>query len=95
MLISKSENGWELHTITNDKLSCDNFSIESSADIDKIEKSILQKFGKRVKEEGVFISWDNWSGIFIMQMPGMNTASSDDLIKEIYEFLAKTDLPDD
>ena len=94
MLISKSENGWELHTIANDKLSCDNFYIESSEDIDKVEKSILQKFGNRVKEEGVFISWDNWSGVFIMQMPGMNTASSDDLIREIYEFLAEADLTD-
>ena len=59
------------------------------------QSTIEQEFGSIIKEERIMVSWDNWSGIFIMQMPGMNTASSDDLIKEIYEFLAKTDLPDD
>ncbi len=90
MLISKSENGWELHTITNGKLSCEKSDLEAT-DVDRVQSTIEQKFGSIIKEERIFVSWDNWSGIFIMQMPGMNTASSDDLIKEIYEFLANSD----
>lgn len=90
MLIEKSKNGWELCTISNDKLSCDNFNLEAT-DIDRVESSILQKFGSIIKEEGIMVSWDNWSGIFIMQMPGINTDSSDFLIREIYEFLANSD----
>ena len=37
------------------------------------------------------VSWDNWSGIFIIQMPGMNTDSSNAIIREIYKFLACDD----
>lgn len=92
MLISKSENGWELHTITNGKLSCEKFDLEATAeDIDRVQSTIEQKFRSIIKEEGIIVSWDNWSGIFIMQMSGMNTTSSNDLIKEIYEFLAESD----
>ena len=90
MLIAKSKNGWELHTISNGKLSCENFNLESATDIDRVRSNIQQKFGNIIKEEGIIVSWDNWSGTFIMQMPGMNTDSSDFVIREIYEFLASS-----
>lgn len=88
MLIEKSGTGWELHRISNGKLSCENYSLESSDDIEMVRKRIQQKFGNVIKEEGITVSWDNWSGTFVMQMPGMNTDSSDLVIKEIYEFLS-------
>lgn len=93
MLVAKSENGWQLHTIRNGKLSCEKFNLNATTtEIERVKSSIQQKFGKIIDEEGILVSWDNWSGIFIMQMPGMNTASSDALIKEIYEFLVETNL---
>ena len=88
MLIDKNENGWELHRISNGKLSCENYSLESSDDIEKVRSCIQQKFGDILKEEGIIVSWDNWSGTYIMQMPGMDTDSSELVIKEIYEFLS-------
>lgn len=39
-------------------------------------------------KEHIIIGYDNWSGVFIMQMPGVNTRSSDDVIKKIYDFLS-------
>lgn len=93
MLMAKSENGWELHTISNGKLSCEKFNLDATTtEIERVKSSIRQKFGEIIDEEGILVSWDNWSGIFIMQMPDMNTASSDALIKEIYEFLVETNL---
>ena len=93
MLMAKSENGWELHTIGNGKLSCEKFNLDvTTTEIERVKSSIQQKFGKIIDEEGIMVSWDNWSGIFIMQMPGMNTDSSDVLIKEIYKFLVETSL---
>ncbi len=92
MLIAKSGNGWELHTIGNGKLSCDKFDLDATkTDIDRVESRIHEKFGNIIDEEGIMVGWDNWSGIFIMQMPGVNTDSSDDVIREIYEFLARDD----
>lgn len=89
MLIAKSENGWELHTIINGKLSCDKFDLDASkADIDRVENDIRQKFGNIIDAEGIIVSWDNWSGTYIMQMPGMDTDSSELVIKEIYKFLS-------
>ena len=90
MLIAKSQNGWELHTISNGKLSCENFNLES-CDIDKIESILQQEFGSLIKEEKIIVNWDNWSGIFIMQLAGINSYSSDAVIKEIYEFFANSD----
>jgi len=92
MLIAKSKNGWELHTIANGKLSCEKFTLESKEDIDSVSRSIEQKFGDAMEKEGIFVGWDNWSGTFIMQMPGKNTDSSDLVIREIYEYLSDTDL---
>ena len=92
MLIAKSENGWELHTINNGKFSCEKLDLDASiSDIDRVESYIRQKFGNIIDEEGIIVSWDNWSGIFIMQMPDMNTDSSDAIIREIYKFLACDD----
>ena len=92
MLIAKSKNGWELHTIANGKLSCENFNIESTEEIAEVEHRIQQKFGDILKKEGIFVGWDNWSGTYIMQIPGKNTESSDEIIKEIYEFLSDSNL---
>ena len=89
-IISKSNNGWELHTVANGSLSCENSKLDSN-DIDVVEKMILPEFGERMKKEHVFVSWDNWSGVFIMALPGLNTDTSDKLIKEIYEWLAEND----
>ena len=87
-IISKSDNGWELHTVTDGSLSCENSKLDSN-DIDVVEKMILPEFGERMKKEHVFVSWDNWSGVFIMALPGLNTDNSDKLIKEIFERLAE------
>lgn len=92
MLIAKSENGWELHTISNGKLSCEKFDLDATKkDIDRVKSYIRQKFGNIIDEEGIMVSWDNWSGIFIMQMPGKNTDSAAGVIREIYKFLACDD----
>ena len=85
-IISKSNNGWELHTVANGSLSCENSKLDSN-DIDIVEKKILPEYGERMKKEHVFVSWDNWSGVFIMALPGLHTDNSDKLIKEIYERL--------
>ena len=85
-IISKSDNGWELHTVANGSLSCENSKLDSN-DIDVVEKMILPEFGERMKKELVYVSWDNWSGVFIMALPGLNTDNSDKLIKEIFERL--------
>lgn len=34
-----------------------------------------------MKKEHVYVSWDNWSGIFIMHLPGQQTNNSEKLIK--------------
>lgn len=44
MLIEKCKNGWELCTITNDKLSCDNFNLWFD-DIDLIKKCFSPNSG--------------------------------------------------
>ncbi len=89
-IISKSDNGWELHTVANGSLSCENSKLDSN-DIEIVEEMIMPEFGERMKKEHVFVSWDNWSGVFIMALPGLNTDNSDKLIKEIYEWLAEND----
>lgn len=91
MLLAKSNNGWELHTITNGRLSCDNFNLMPD-DIERIEKMLQPEFGSSMKNEHIIISYDNWSGVFIMQMSRVETNSSDDVIKKIYDFLSNSDL---
>ena len=89
-IISKSDNGWELHTVANGSLSCENSKLDSN-DIDVVEKMILPEFGERMKKKHVFISWDCWSGVFIMHLPHSvkHTAGSNKLIKEIYDRLTR------
>lgn len=89
MLLAKSNNGWELHTITNDKLSCEHFDLTPD-DIERIEKMLKPVFGSLMNKEHIMIGYDNWSGVFIMQMPGIQTNSSDDVIKKIYDFLSNS-----
>ena len=91
MLYKKSENGWELCTIANGHLSCDNFDLKVD-DIDKVENVLRPKFGEIMKKEHIMVSYDNWSGIFIMQMPGFSTDSSDDIINEIFVYLTTSSL---
>lgn len=91
MLLEKSNNGWELHTITNGRLSCEHFNLMPD-DIERIEKILQPEFESSMKNEHIIISYDNWSGVFIMQLPGVETYSSDDVIKKIYDFLSNSDL---
>ena len=93
MIIKKSENGWELCKIANRHLSCDNFILKPD-DIDRVEKCLAPKYGKIMKKEHIMVSYDNWSGIFIMQMPGVKTDFSDNIINEIYDFLSNLNLGD-
>ena len=86
-LISKSDNGWELHRINDGSLSCENPKLGSD-DIDGIEKILMPKFGEWMEKERVFVSYDNWSGVFIMHMPKLKTQNSDELISQIFEFLS-------
>ena len=86
-MTEKSKNGWKLHKIANGHLSCDNFDL-SPDDIDRIERMLRPRFGRSMKKENIWVSYDNWSGVFIMQMPGMNTDSSDEVIRKIYGFLS-------
>lgn len=90
MLVMKSNNGWQLQTIANGHLSCEHFDLVPD-DIDRIEQKLLPEFGDLMKKERIIVSYDNSSGIFIMQMPGVNTDSSDNVIKEIYNYLSGSD----
>lgn len=85
----KSE--WKLNTMANGHLSCDNFNLQPDA-IDHINNILKPDFETLMKKEKVIIGYDNWSGVFIMQMPGFQTDTSDDLIKNIHSFLSKNDL---
>lgn len=67
MILAKSNNGWELHTIANGRLSCENFNLMPD-DIERIEKKLQPEFESSMKNEHIMISYDNWSGVFIMQM---------------------------
>ena len=45
-----------------------------------------------MQEYNVFVSYDNWSGVFIMQMPGFEDPKADRLIEDIYAFLKDIDM---
>ena len=92
MIHKKSENGWELSTIANGHLSCDN-SVLTAEDIDRVEKLLMPEYGEIMEKEHIIVSYDNWSGVFIMQMNGFSTDSSDEIIKEIFVYLSDSDLP--
>ena len=78
--------GWELHRIADRSLSCENFSLNCD-DIDRIESILKPVFGKRMEKARVLVSYDNWSGVYIMEMPGNKTKEAEMLIKDIYDFL--------
>lgn len=82
MILAKSNNGWDLHTIANGRLSCENYNLMPD-DIERIEKILQPEFESSMKNENIMISYDNWSGVFIMQMSRSQTYSSDDIIKKI------------
>jgi len=48
-ILSKSDNGWELHTISDGSLSCENSKLDSD-DIANVEKMILPEYGERMKK---------------------------------------------
>lgn len=82
---------WKLEKIADGNLSCDNFELDSSR-IKDIEETLIKAFGKQIKQEKIFISWDCWSGIFIMLIPGCdNFESSNKVIEKIYECLISTE----
>ena len=85
-LVSKDISGWELHEIADGSLSCENPKLTDN-DISEVEAIVRAKFGERLDKEDVFVSYDNWSGVFIMQLPGKKNHKSDELIKEIYEWM--------
>ena len=87
MLYKKSENGWILCTIANGHLSCDNFILKAD-DTDRVEKLLMTKYGEIMKKEHIIVGYDNWSGVFIMQMHGFSTDSSDKIINEIFVYLS-------
>ncbi|MBQ8982670.1 MAG: hypothetical protein IJ079_03700 [Lachnospiraceae bacterium] len=90
MLLSKSDNGWELRTIARGSLSCENYKYNSE-EIDRIEQMLKSRFDNQMKEEHIMVSYDNWSGVFIMQIPGFQSDSSDDIMKLIFAFLSEED----
>lgn len=77
-------------------MSCENSSLEAS-DINKIEEIIENRFGAGIlRRRKILLSWDCWSGVFIMHMPlpslsEESMSESDEFIKEIYEFLKNSE----
>jgi len=88
--ISKSSNGWELKVLADGSLSCDNFNLGCD-DIDTVYCILKKRFEKKMKKAHVFVSYDNWSGVFIMHIPGFYSPKGDKLIKEIFTFLSNED----
>jgi hypothetical protein len=88
--ISKSSNGWELKVLADGSLSCDNFNLGCD-DIDTVYCTLRKQFEKRMKKAHIHVSFDNWSGVFIMHIPGFYSQKGDDLIREIYAFLSNED----
>jgi hypothetical protein len=84
--VSNDLSGWKLSKIVDGSLSCENPNLNEN-DISTVMKTVQSKFGERMKEENVFVSYDNWSGVYFMAIPGKSTQKSDKLIKDIYEFL--------
>ena len=84
--VSNDISGWKLCKIANGSLSCENPKLNEN-DISKVMETVHSKFGERMKEENVFVSYDNWSGVYLMAIPGKSTQKSDKLIKDIYELL--------
>lgn len=74
---------WELNTIANGHLSCENYYEEDTAGVKLL---IEKKFGVGVLQKNhVHVCWDIWSGLFIMS----ECSDGDILVKKIYEYLCK------
>ena len=84
--VSENISGWKLCKIANGSLSCENPKLNEN-DIPAVMETVQSKYSERMKKENVFVSYDNWSGIYFMAIPGKTTQKSDKLIKDIYEFL--------
>ena len=84
--VSNDLSGWKLCKIANGSLSCENPKLNEN-DISTVMETVQSKFGERMKDENVFVSYDNWSGVYLMAIPGKSTLKSDKLVKDIYEFL--------
>ena len=72
-------------------MSCDNSEMRSE-DIDRVEEILRPRFGDIMKKKAIMVSYDNWSGVFIMQIPGVKAGKADDTIREIYKFLSNSDI---
>ena len=90
--VVKSVNGWKLVTNADGSLSCENINLGSD-DIRKIEEILKPGFSEKMKKYHVYISYDNWSGVYIMHLPGFKSRKGDALIKEIYAFLSEISVP--
>ena len=90
-MISRSANGWKLIRIANGCLSCENSDLDTD-DIRRVEEKLKPRYKKAMQEYNVFVSYDNWSGVFIMQMPGFEYPKADRLIEDIYAFLSDIDM---
>jgi hypothetical protein len=86
-LISKSSNGWELVVLAEGSLSCENFNMGCD-DIDIVYSMLKKQYEKRMRKFHIHVSYDNWSGVFIMHIPGYKSRKGDALIREIYTFLS-------
>lgn len=84
------KNNWILTTITEGHLSCENLKLES-AEIRNIEAILEKKFGNQLKRHGIIVSYDCWSGVFIMPFykDAECYAAADSLIKQIYDYLCE------
>ncbi|MBR1738652.1 MAG: SMI1/KNR4 family protein [Firmicutes bacterium] len=91
LLHFQSKKGWSLWTIGSGHLSCDNSEMRSE-DIDRVEEILRPRFGDIMKKKAIMVSYDNWSGVFIMQIPGVKAGKADDTIREIYKFLSNSDI---
>ena len=88
--VSKSSKGWELVVLADGSLSCENCNLGCD-DIDIVYGILKKQYEKRMRKSHVHISYDNWSGVFIMHIPGYKSRKGDELIREIFTFLSNED----
>ena len=91
MYYQKSKNGWVLCELSDRNKSCEKYSLNAD-DADRVEELLAPVFGERMKKEHIMISYDNWSGVYIMNIPGFGSETSDKLIKEIFIYLSQRDI---
>lgn len=87
--MTRREKMWILQKIANGNMSCENSDLDS-LQIEEVEKLLINEFGEKIEDEHILISWDCWSGIYIMLNPGFdNYESSNSLIERIYQLLIR------